>query len=99
MKPTAYEWGLKSPADHFPPETRAKVQHRDAIKVKRGPCPVERERRQSLARAARNRFPSTEAMARALGASGGGVGKWLNGKDPVPEKYLESLEQIAGGAA
>ncbi len=95
MNLTAYEMGVRSPADYFPPEERMAVIRREQKPKQKGPSPAERERRQQLAFRVREHFPTTEAMGRAVGTHGGNISKWFNGQRPVPDKYVPALERIA----
>lgn len=101
MKPTAYEWGLKSPADHFPPETRAKVQRETARQTKRpfGHAVVsqeERERRIRLLNRALNRAGTIRALARALPADETQVGRWAKGRNAIQDQPLARILAYLG---
>lgn len=96
---TAYELGARDPAEHFPEESRIKIIRREQTPVTRGPSQAERDRRQQLAARVRQTFPSTEAMGRALNVKGGSIAAWFSGRRPVPDRYVATLEKLAGGEA
>lgn len=95
LRLTPYEIGQRSPADYFAPDARRQRKPKPFKTI----SPAERERRRQLAAQAREQFPSAEAMGRAIGAQGGDISKWFRGSRPVPDRYVEALQRLAGVAS
>ncbi|MDX1466240.1 MAG: hypothetical protein R3215_11115 [Halomonas sp.] len=101
MKLTAYDIGQRHPADHFPPETRAKVLREAAKKTKRPfghavVSPEERERRIRLLNRAITRAGTIRALARALPADETQVGRWAKGRNAIQDQPLSRILAYLG---
>jgi len=94
MKLTPYETGERRPHEHFPDDGTERALE---IEQARREARRERWRRQQLVIQARPQFTTLKAMAELLGTHSGCISKWTDGRQAVPDKYVDTLERLVRG--